>query len=87
MSEHDFEPFGLESNPLWQETNGGFDREDPMKCTGHERDFMAGTQTENTNYFNYMHARYNDSNNGRFLSVDPVLGDHAATVLVSGPGR
>jgi hypothetical protein len=35
MSEHDFAPFGMEINPLWQESVGGFDREDPKRFPGH----------------------------------------------------
>jgi RHS repeat-associated protein len=46
-----------------------------MKFTGHERDFNIGTLTENSNYNDYMHARFTTPQWGRFLSVDPVLGD------------
>jgi hypothetical protein len=45
MSEHDYEPFGLESNPLYQETAGGFDREDPKRFRGHERDYAPPGET------------------------------------------
>jgi RHS repeat-associated protein len=75
MSEHDFDPFGLESNPQWQETAGGFDREDPKRFTGHDRDYAPpGESPASTVYLDYMHARFYSSNVGRFLSVDPLLG-------------
>ena len=68
---HDFYPFGLEQTATLQEKdNFGFDRPDPMKYTGHERDFLGLTNAENTDYLDYMHARYYDPNKGRFLSVD-----------------
>jgi RHS repeat-associated protein len=44
-----------------------------MKFTGHERDFNIGTSSENSNYLDYMHARYYNANLGRFLSVDPAM--------------
>jgi RHS repeat-associated protein len=75
MSEHDFEPFGLEANPQWQETNGGFDREDPKRFTGHERDYAAPPGAPaSTAYLDYMHARYYTPIAGRFLSPDPLDG-------------
>jgi len=58
IAEHDCYPFGVEITLLRQETPNGFDREDPMKFTGHERDFNVGTNYENINYNDYMHARY-----------------------------
>jgi RHS repeat-associated protein len=45
-----------------------------LKFTGHERDYDL-SQPTNDNYLDYMHARYYDSRRGRFLSVDPVLGN------------
>jgi len=77
IAEHDYYPFGVEINPpgLRQETANGLDREEPMKFTGHERDFNVGTNSENVNYDDYMHARYDVPQWGRFLSPDPVLGD------------
>jgi RHS repeat-associated protein len=72
MSEHDYEPFGLESN--YQDTAGGFDREDPKRFTGHERDYAPpGESAASTAYLDYMHARFYSPNVGRFLSVDPLL--------------
>ena len=72
MSEHDYEPFGLESN--YQETAGGFDREDPKRFTGHERDYAAPPDAPASAYYlDYMHARYYSPTVGRFLSVDPAI--------------
>lgn len=69
---HDFYPFGVERTASLQEKdNFGTDRPGPMKFTGHERDFLGLTNVENTDYVDYMHARYYDPNRGRFLSVDP----------------
>lgn len=77
LSEHDYFPFGVEATPLRQDTvpPNNFNREEPMKFTGHERDFTVGTAAENSNYIDYMHARSTVPQWGRFLSVDPVLGN------------
>jgi RHS repeat-associated protein len=74
ISEHDYFPFGVDATPLRQDTlsANGFNREEPMKFTGHERDFMGGTSFENSNYVDYMHARSTVPQWGRFLSVDPT---------------
>jgi RHS repeat-associated protein len=74
---HDFAPFGIEMFPLWQETTNGFDREDPMRFTAHERDFMMWDPVTRP-YLDYMHARYYDPNMGRFLSVDTGVDEEAA---------
>jgi RHS repeat-associated protein len=72
MSDHDYKPFGLESN--FQETAGGFDREDPKRFTGHERDYAPPGETPaSTAYLDYMHARSYNPTVARFLSIDPVL--------------
>ncbi|MEK6374096.1 MAG: RHS repeat-associated core domain-containing protein [Acidobacteriota bacterium] len=73
MSLHDYYPFGDEKTPVVQEGpgGGGFDREEPMKFTGHERDFAGGFGAEDSHYVDYMHARYYSPTTGRFLSVDP----------------
>jgi len=78
MAHHDLEPYGTEAYPLWQETTAGFDREDPMRFTGHERDFRSGFLQTTTPYLDYMHARYYASTMGRFLSVDQDLEESAA---------
>jgi RHS repeat-associated protein len=88
MSERDHEPFGLESNPLYQETAGGFDREDPKRFTGHERDYAAPPDSPASAYYlDYMHARFYAPNVGRFLSVDPVLKVKGAMLLPQGWNR
>jgi RHS repeat-associated protein len=43
-----------------------------MKFTGHQRDNLGGGTTDD---LDYMHARYGSPMTGRFLSVDPVLGE------------
>jgi RHS repeat-associated protein len=73
---HDFYPFGVEqTSSVQEETNFGFVRADPMKFTGHERDFQGVTNVENTDYVDYMHARFYNPPWGRFLSVDPIPGE------------
>src|SRR5204863_7143384 len=52
---------------------GGFDREEPAKFTGHERDFAGGQGREDSHYTDYMHARDYSPVQGRFLSVDPAM--------------
>ena len=73
IAQHDYYPFGVEIPPSFQETSEGYDREEPARFTGHERDFNAGTTSENANYNDYMHARYAVPQWGRFLSVDPII--------------
>lgn len=75
VSLHDYYPFGEEKTSVVQETYNGFDREDPMKFTGHERDFAGGQGAEDSHYIDYMHARYYASASSRFLSPDPLLGN------------
>ena len=69
VSQHEYFPFGNEITP-WHSQEAGFDREEPMRFTGHERDFVGGTSTPNTNYLDYMHARFTNPGWRRFLSVD-----------------
>jgi RHS repeat-associated protein len=73
VAEHELAPFGIEPTPLWEDTTHGFDREDPMRFTGHERDFAQLSRMVTTPYLDYMHARYHNPGVGRFLSVDPVV--------------
>ena len=75
LAAHDYYPFGVEITPLRQETLAGFDREEPMKFTGHMRDFNIGVLIENTSYNDYMHARSTVAQWGRFLSVDRHPGE------------
>jgi len=69
-SMHNYLPFGVEKTSMRQEVANGFDREEPMRFTGHERAFRD-TSVENTDYIDYMHARWYAPNQARFLSVDP----------------
>jgi RHS repeat-associated protein len=77
VSWHGYYPFGEELSPAAQETAGGFDREEPLKFTGHERDFVGGPEVPGGSYLDYMHARYYNSTAGRLLSVDPVISEMA----------
>jgi RHS repeat-associated protein len=61
---HSYYPFGAELNLAPSEQPSEL-----MKFTGHERDLLAS----NPNTLDYMHARYDMSTMGRFLSIDPVL--------------
>ena len=73
VARHDFFPFGNEQTFLGQEvTNYEYDRVATMKFTGHERDFHGALSVDNSDYLDYMHARYYNPNLGRFLSVDPT---------------
>jgi RHS repeat-associated protein len=67
---HEYWPFGEEITSTVQES---FERVQPMKFTGHERDYISAVNNESTDYLDYMHARYYAPMLGRFLSVDPVL--------------
>jgi RHS repeat-associated protein len=81
VAEHELAPFGIEPTPLWEDsTTHGFDREDPMRFTGHERDFAQLSRIVTTPYLDYMHARYYSPGVGRFLSVDPVINMKMAMV-------
>ena len=73
-SEHDYYPFGVEITSLAQEVPAGFDREEPMKFTGHLRDFNTSTSSDNENYDDYMHARNTSPQWARFFTPDPFGG-------------
>jgi len=73
LSEHDFLPFGEERTAISQHVPRGYDREEPFRFTGHERDFDIPEPNDSSSYIDYMHARYYSAEAGRFLSVDPVL--------------
>jgi RHS repeat-associated protein len=84
---HDFYPFGREQTVSVQEplnfgaaSQYGLMRTEPMKFTSHERDFNGALNVENTDYLDYMHARYYSPVMGRFLSVD-----HGASTRVTTP--
>jgi len=74
LDEHDFYPYGVSQTKTYQEQiNWGDPHVDAMRFAGHWRDFLGWLDVENTDYLDYMHARYYDPNSGRFLSIDPVL--------------
>jgi RHS repeat-associated protein len=71
VSRHDYLPFGIELSSIRQEQDRGAARENAYRFTGHERDFIGGTVTENTISLDYMIARHYSSMLGRFLTIDP----------------
>ena len=75
IAERDFLPFGVERTSIGQDLARGFDREDPMRFTGHERDFDIDQPNDSSAYVDYMHARHYSPSLGRFFSPDPVLGN------------
>lgn len=76
ISEHEYYPFGTTMTRTYQEQiNWGDPHIDSMRFAGHWRDFLGLLNVDNTEYLDYMHARYYDPNLGRFLSVDPVMGN------------
>lgn len=77
ISAHTYLPFGVESTSILQERARGYEHEEPLRFTGHERDGLETYDKEHTVYLDYMHARHYNPNWGRFLSVDPVLGSPA----------
>jgi RHS repeat-associated protein len=87
LTEHKYLPFGVEATKLLQEKSVNFDHESKLKYTGHERDYLGGELVENTNYLDYMHARYFNPNFARFLSVDPKLDLKRATRVPQGWNR
>src|SRR5204862_3762776 len=54
IAQHEYYPFGVEIPPSFPETAEGYDREEAARFTGHQRDFKAGTTSENANYNDYM---------------------------------
>jgi RHS repeat-associated protein len=75
IAENDYYPFGTTMTRTYQEqVNWGDPHIDAMRFAGHWRDFLGLLNVDNTDYIDYMHARYYDPNGGRFLSVDPVGG-------------
>jgi RHS repeat-associated protein len=72
ISEHEYYPYGVTKTRTYQEQiNWGDPHLDSMRFAGHWRDFLGLLNVENTEYLDYMHARYYDPNLGRFLSADP----------------
>jgi RHS repeat-associated protein len=79
LSENDYYPFGTAQTKSFQEAiNWGDPHVDTMRFAGHARDFLGHTGVEGADYLDYMHARNYDPGRGRFLSVDPILGDPRA---------
>jgi RHS repeat-associated protein len=77
VTANEFAPFGRELTSITQETQLGYDRTETHRFTGHERDFVEGTSSDNVNFVDYMHARTYLPVFGRFVSVDPELGSAA----------
>ena len=76
IAAHDYFSFGLEKTDFSQEMlERGTSWPEPMKFTGHERDFTGGISSNNRNQLDYMHARHYNPLWGRFFSPDPVLGN------------
>jgi RHS repeat-associated protein len=69
VSQHDYFGFGEEATSTW--------RDEAMKFTGHERDLEGTPGTLDD--LDYMRARYYNPIQGRFLSVDPIVGAIAAS--------
>jgi len=66
VASHDYFPFGFEATATNQDT-------ERLKWAGYERD-LQGT-TDQVDDLDYLHARFENFNIGRFLSVDPVRGN------------
>ena len=66
LAYHAYHPFGEEA------TSAASDDE-VMKFTGHQRDLMTTTDQPQDDV-DYLHARFRSPLTGRFLSVDPVVG-------------
>jgi RHS repeat-associated protein len=77
LGTHTYYPFGTEQTSFYQEESNfggaGQIRPEPMAFTGHERDFNGWWNIDNTEYLDYMHARYYNPGWGRFLSPDPEM--------------
>jgi RHS repeat-associated protein len=65
---HVYFPYGIEWFAVGQHESPA----ETMRFTGHERDKDL---TGNGDFLDYMHARYYSALQGRFLSIDPMLGD------------
>jgi RHS repeat-associated protein len=62
IAQHDYTPFGIEAVAQGEESK---------KFTGHERDAVPDGLPNPQRYLDYMHARYYDPHEARFLTVDP----------------
>jgi RHS repeat-associated protein len=77
VTANEFAPFGRELTSITQEAQLGYDRAETHRFTGHERDFVEGTNSDTVNFIDYMHARTYTPTFARFLSVDPEPGSSA----------
>lgn len=73
---HNYYPYGTEQSMFYQEEynfggTGGI-RPEPMRFTGQYRDFNGYWNVDNTDYLDYLHARFYDPQQERFLSADPA---------------
>lgn len=57
LGRHEFYPFGQERTVAMQAGIDAGQRAEPMKFTGHQRDFFGLVNVPNDNYLDYMHAR------------------------------
>ena len=69
--DRELRPFGSHTTTaaITQDIGHGFDREEPMAFTGHERDYTP----DPIMYTDYMHGREYTPQWGRFFSVDPNI--------------
>ena len=72
VAQHKFLPFG-------EEATGSADDGERMRFTGHERDLKNPANA--TDDLDYMHAHFYNPNLARLISVDPVGGPRASTVV------
>jgi RHS repeat-associated protein len=73
ISDPKYFPFGNEADSSTDERiSFKYTPLEPMKFTGHERDYYGVDNVPNDDHIDYMHARYYSASAGRFLSVDPV---------------
>ena len=73
VSRHDYFPFGQEFLPT--------EVTEPIRFTGHEKDFGGMGGPDRAGDLEYMHARYYSSHLGQFLSQDRVDGTPANAEL------
>lgn len=75
LAHRDYYPYGVEQTQHLQEQPNFADSHiDKERFAGHTRDYF-GVLDAGNNYLDYMHARYYDPTVGRFMSVDPILGE------------
>jgi len=83
---HNYYPYGTEQSLFYQEEynfggTGGI-RPEPLRFTGHYRDYNGYWNAANTDQLDYMHARFYDPNQSRFISPDQARSavlDHPQT--------